>query len=284
MDPLAELYFSHSTYGYVRNNPVILLDPNGMNDVQSMIQQAWDDTPEGEQAVFKYFTLSATDQENSGHTAVTYRATFRFNQKEKNWYFDDSEDVSYVVENNPSLKGPNVNVDVSAVDLGKSSKPGQVGRSSFQIDIKITITSSEHTFASSDSDSESESETEARFREGEGEGDIGVGGVKYKIRDTNSKTKSKTKSQGTTKTTTRYPTVLTMSIKMTNVCEDHGKRITLEAGDLTMKGQIISANDFRTANKQYAIWHNLNNKDIGVMNNGGEWTNREIATQVVKSE
>ena len=31
VDPLAEEYFSHSTYNYVANNPILLTDPNGMN-------------------------------------------------------------------------------------------------------------------------------------------------------------------------------------------------------------------------------------------------------------
>jgi uncharacterized protein RhaS with RHS repeats len=31
-DPLAEKYYSWSTYQYVRNNPIIRIDPNGMND------------------------------------------------------------------------------------------------------------------------------------------------------------------------------------------------------------------------------------------------------------
>ncbi|MFD2287954.1 hypothetical protein GJU39_22940 [Pedobacter petrophilus] len=30
MDPKAELYFSHSPYNYVAGNPILLVDPNGM--------------------------------------------------------------------------------------------------------------------------------------------------------------------------------------------------------------------------------------------------------------
>ena len=32
IDPLAEKYESWSTYQYVRNNPILRIDPNGMND------------------------------------------------------------------------------------------------------------------------------------------------------------------------------------------------------------------------------------------------------------
>jgi len=32
IDPMAEKYYSWSTYQYVRNNPILRIDPNGMND------------------------------------------------------------------------------------------------------------------------------------------------------------------------------------------------------------------------------------------------------------
>jgi len=52
VDPLAEIYNEYTPYGYVKNNPIILVDPNGMNDVNSMVNEAWNATPEGSNRSF----------------------------------------------------------------------------------------------------------------------------------------------------------------------------------------------------------------------------------------
>jgi RHS repeat-associated protein len=69
VDPLAEAYLTHSPYNHVRNNPISRFDPNGMNDVESMVRQAWNSTPEGTNSKTTYH--SPNDDSSNPRFSIT---------------------------------------------------------------------------------------------------------------------------------------------------------------------------------------------------------------------
>jgi RHS repeat-associated protein len=66
VDPLADKFASISSFNYALNNPMKFIDPTGMaaQSVQDMIQDAWDNTKEGENKYFKVEQSEITQTRN----------------------------------------------------------------------------------------------------------------------------------------------------------------------------------------------------------------------------